>query len=105
MKESERRKEELRMVKNCDSDLIFFDKLKKYHRALRYEKFEEEIIPKLMKQPQILYIKKSNNQSFEICTPILSIYYFPKANKVHLRAENKWVNNGLTWIKNFLKNT
>jgi hypothetical protein len=74
----------------------------------RKERFEERWLPLLMEK-KVLLIKWTHPVFKYEITYITNgkqetIDFFPKANKVLIRSQNKWIKPGLRWIvKNILK--
>lgn len=78
-------------------------------REERKERFEEEWLPKLMKQEVVVTYYALPASKYEICFMSNgkqeTVDYFPKANKVLIRSKNKWIKPGLRWIvQNILQN-
>lgn len=85
-----------------DNDLAYMGKMKKAIREARLETFED-YIPKLEAVDCI--VVPYNGQKVTIDTQRTKygiIDFFPKANKVLIRKENKWKENGLKWLKDNL---
>ena len=55
---------------------------------------------------EICMIKKHTNDSFtfeiEGMAGTGKIDFYPKSNKILIRQQNKWINNGLQWLVNKL---
>ena len=104
MKNSERLKKE---ADTCDNDLAYMGKMKQVYREQRLEKFQDaDYISRL--KAKGLSVKELNygtkitigdkTDKFGI------IDYFPKANKVLIRKDNRWIIGGLNWInQNLIK--
>ena len=73
-------------------------------REERKERFEETWLPKLMQKEVIVTHYGLPQEKYEICFIEMNtqkqetIDYFPKANKVLIRSQNKWIKPGLKWI-------
>lgn len=97
MKKSE---EFIRQSQEEDNDIKSFALLCKALREKRSEKFVEDFLPVLSTQYSI-FLRK--NESYSIITAKYgTIDYFPKANKLLIRKDNKWIKPGLKWIVNNL---
>lgn len=85
-----------------DNDIKSFALACRALKEKRSEKFIEDYLPVLnLRYP----IEKRDNGSYTISTQDYGIIdYFPKANKVLIREENKWIKPGLKWIFNNLIN-
>lgn len=71
-------------------------------REKRSERFIEDWLPILMKRYNI---QLRENTSYSINTQKYGIIdYYPKANKLLIRKDNKWIKPGLKWIINNLTN-
>lgn len=68
-------------------------------RQLRSDKFEDEILPMLKAKYDVFEGKNSN---YIIDSPKGVIDYFPKSKRLLIREDNKWISNGLEWIKSNL---
>jgi len=92
--------EELRLrSQQEDNDIISFGLLCKVLRESRSEKFVEGWLQPL----SMRYEVKENNHKYTIQTESYGVLdYFPKANKLLIRKDNKWVKPGLRWIINNL---
>lgn len=69
---------------------------------------EEELQPRWLREIQqsykLLDIEKSNGKYILVTTTHGTIDFFLKANKILLRKDNQWIENGLDWIiENILK--
>lgn len=73
-------------------------------RAKRTEHFMQIVLPKLNDRG-IIAQYDGDRSCFNIRHPDgRSFDFYPKANKIHLRAKNKWIANGTTFIEsNLLK--
>jgi hypothetical protein len=98
-KESSILKREANMT---DSDIIAFGKYCASMRMKRKERFEDKYLNKI---DQITKVTKRDNGSYSFTYGIYgTIDYFPKANKLLIRKDNKWIKPGLRWlIKNIIK--
>lgn len=86
-----------------DNDFKAMQLLNKSLREHRLEKFQDYILA----LEQNGYDIVENNHKYTIDTDSQSIRfgiidYFPKANKLLIRKDNKWIKPGLVWIKNNL---
>lgn len=72
-------------------------------REERNERFVEKMLPELKAKYEVY---ERDNGSYTIDeTPFGVIDYFPKANKVLIRKDNKWHDMGMKWMrKNLLNN-
>ena len=83
-----------------DNDIKSFALACKALREARSEKFLEDYLSVLKLR---FVIEERNNGSYSINTQNFGIIdYFPKANKLLIRKENKWIKPGLKWIINNL---
>lgn len=87
-----------------ENDFKFLSEWKKSLREARLEK-SISYLEELEKQGAIIsndnfkFTIDTQNSKYEV------IDYFPKANKILIRKQNKWIQPGLAWlIKNLLKN-
>jgi hypothetical protein len=93
MKESEKYKT---LASKEDNDLKVMGLLNKALRERRNEKFEDYWLLKISEK---YLIETRNNGSHSIFTEKYDIVdYFPKANKLLIRKDNKWIKPGLQWI-------
>lgn len=85
---------------NEENDIKSFALLCKALREKRSEKFIEDYLPLLeMRFP----LEQRTNGSYSISTQDFGVIdYFPKANKLLIRKDNKWIKPGLKWILNNL---
>jgi hypothetical protein len=82
-----------------ENDIKAFGILTKALRESRSEKF----IDGWLKPLSMRYDVIENNHKYTITTQKYGILdYFPKANKLLIRRDNKWVKPGLQWIINKL---
>ncbi len=100
-----KKSEELRKASQQeDNDFKAMQLLNKSLRENRLERFQDYIIPLQQKGYDIV----EDNFKYTIDTDTQSIMYgiidyFPKANKLLIRQQNKWIKPGLVWInKNLL---
>ena len=85
-----------------DNDIKSFALLCKSLREKRSEKFEGGW--QLLLEDKY-DVQKRDNGSYTISTQYYgTIDYFPKANKLLIRKNNKWIKPGLKWIINNLFN-
>lgn len=92
MKESERLRIE---AEQTDNDLAYLGKSTKALRAERKEKFEETWLEKLQEQTEVT---KRDNGSYTFDSKYGIIDFFPKANKLLIRKQNKWKKPALKFI-------
>ena len=92
MKESERLRIE---AEKTDNDLKALRKYTKVLRAERKEKFKETWLEKLQEQTKIT---KRKNGSYTFDSKYGLIDFFPKANKLLIRKQNKWKKPALKFI-------
>jgi DNA-binding winged helix-turn-helix (wHTH) protein len=100
MKTSESLKEQ---AQQADNDFQAMSLLNKSLREHRLEKFQDYIIPLQQRGYDVV----ESNHKYTIDTDTQDVQfgiidYFPKANKLLIRKDNKWVKPGLTWIHNNL---
>lgn len=70
-------------------------------REKRSERFKEDWLPLL----NTMYSIEEQNFKYTIITQDFgTLDYFPKANKLLIRRDNKWIKPGLRWIINNLFN-
>ena len=79
-----------------ENDIKSFSLMCKVLREKRSEKFEDDWLPLFeLKYP----VEQRPNGSYSFTTQEHGILdYFPKANKVLIRAKNKWIKPGLKWM-------
>jgi len=92
MKESKRLRIE---AEQTDNDLAALGKYTKVLRAERKEKFEETWLKKLQEQTKVT---KRYNGSYTFDSKYGVIDFFPKANKLLIRKQNKWKKPALKFI-------
>jgi len=73
---------------------------KKEIRLNLVETFETHILPQLEAKYDVF---KGKNSNYIIDSELGVIEYFPKSQRLLIRAENKWLSNGLNWLKINLK--
>lgn len=82
-----------------DNDITAFGLQCKLIREKRSEKFVEDYLPLLSSRFNIA----TSNGKYTITTEQYGILdFFPKANKILIRKDNKWIKPGLSWIRNNL---
>lgn len=85
-----------------DNDIKSFALLCKALREKRSERWLEDWMPVLENRYSI---EERTNGSYSITTQKFGVVdYFPKANKLLIRKNNKWKKPGLKWIINNLIN-
>jgi hypothetical protein len=68
---------------------------KSIFRQNRADKFDTDILPKL----QLKYdVYEGKNSNYIIDSNIGVVDYFSKSDKLLIRSENKWINNGKKYI-------
>lgn len=95
----------LKQASEEDNDLKSMGLYIKGKREKRGEDFKEEILPKLLKKGYYTecnetYTKYTINITIE---QFGIIDFFPKKNKVLIRKDNKWLENGRNWLIKNLK--
>ena len=98
MKESEKLRIE---AEQEDNDLVYLGKITKVIRAERREKFEENWLEKLQEKTEVT---ERDNGSYTFNSKFGIIDFFPKANKLLIRNQNKWKNKALNFIINNIIN-
>lgn len=84
-----------------ENDLKAMALHQKSSREKRIENFRENQLEKLKEKFEI--IEDENNGKFVILkTHFGNIDFFPKSNRILIRAKNNWKNNGSNWIQNNL---
>lgn len=93
-----KRSEELKkQASQEDNDIKAYGLLTQALREKRSEKFIDGWLEPLKLRYEIV----ENNYKYTITTQDYGILdYFPKANKLLIRKNNKWVKPGLKWIIN-----
>lgn len=71
-------------------------------REERKERFEENYLPALREKFEV-YERPNGSYTIDE-TPFGVIDYFPKANKVLIRANRKWHTAGMKWMRKNLLN-
>ncbi len=93
MKKSEQLKQE---AAREDNDFRAMSLMSKGLREERAEDFDELYLPKLEARYDVMF---RTNGSYSISsTPHGVLDFFPKANKMLVRKDNKWIKPGLKWI-------
>lgn len=80
-----------------DNDLKAMGLYRKAARESRFEAFSAYIEPLLKKGINVTEITNQGKFILEP-TEFGTIDYYPKANKVLIRKNNQWYNQGLSWI-------
>jgi len=97
MKKSEQLKLDAQEEEN---DIKSFGIMCKSLREQRFEKFDEVFLTRLKEK---YTVENDGSSKFTIYTKDFGILdYFPKANKILIRKENRWKKPGLKWIVNNL---
>lgn len=97
MKNSEKLRNEANQEEN---DLAYMGKIKKSIREARLESFEESgIIESLERNNCIVIPFDGSKYTIDTQSDLKVIDFFPKSNKILIRKDNKWIINGLKWIK------
>ena len=100
MKESERVRKEM-MEDNSDNDYRYVNYLRKIERAERMKKFEDKWLQLLLEKVNVTYDDKTGKYTMKH-KRLGTLDFFPKANRILVRYENRWISRGLQWlIKNF----
>lgn len=77
------------------------------HRQKKVERFENGILKKIASvigEQNILWEDKKQSYKLTLIkdgSPLI-VDYFPKANRLLVRKENKWFNRGDRWLQNFI---
>jgi hypothetical protein len=97
-----KKSEQLRVeAGSIESDIKYLGAANKIMREERIERFEEEWLPLLKEKATVHYSELLNRYWIEN-KKMGVIDFYPKANKILIRKENRWVKPGLQWlIKNF----
>lgn len=101
-----KRSEELKHQAACEeNDLKAMGILNKALREKRNESFEEKWLEKLTKNENVKeVIFHDNSAKYLIVTEKFgTIDFFPKANNLLIRKDNKWKKPGLNWLIKNLK--
>lgn len=95
---SKRMKQEAHSEEN---DMAFLGQMKKAIRQERVEK-AQPWIENLKNNPEVISLEYLEDLGkYIINTDKFGIIdYFPKANKILIRRQNKWITRGLNWIRN-----
>ena len=100
MKKSEELKIEAQQE---ESDFSYMAKMNKSMREARLERFEDGYTEKLESKNCILIPFNGSKVVIDTQTSKYGILdYFPKANKILIRKDNKWITQGLRWINDTL---
>ena len=100
MKKSEALKKEAQQE---ESDFSYMAKLNKSMREARLERFEDGYAEKLESNNCIVIPFNGSKVVIDTQTEKYGIVdYYPKANKILIRKDNKWLNQGLRWINDTL---
>jgi len=98
MKESERIRKEMNEDES-DNDFRILGYMTKILRAERKERFEDMWLTKLKSKYTVL----GNDTKYTIETDTYGVVdYYPKANNLLIRRQNRWIKPGLKWIINNL---
>ena len=83
-----------------NNDLVYMGKMNQVMREQRLERFEPWI-KELQESTEVISLEEFSAQGkFTINTDSFGIVdYFPKANKVLIRKNNKWIKPGFKWIR------
>lgn len=86
-----------------ENDFIAMGKMKKAIRQERLERFEG-YIEKLERQNLIVMPFDGSKHTIDTQMSEYGVIdYYPKANKVLIRKQNRWIEHGLKWlVKTFL---
>lgn len=97
-----KKSEELRIEANKeDNDFSFFNKIKKAKRQEKVEIFEENYLDKILdKGFDVTPFDGIKVTISNVSDEIGIIDFFPKANRLLVRKQNKWFSNGVNWIEN-----
>lgn len=83
-----------------DNDLAYLGKMRKVRRQEKVEVFALWLELLLKADNTISVIEHDIQGKFEIKTTNYGVVdYYPKADKVLIRRENKWNTKGLNWLK------
>ncbi len=96
MKPSEKLKAEAQEEEN---DLAALGLYTKALRAKRKEKFEDDWLAKLEAQTEVI---KRDNGSYTFNSKYGLIDFYPKANKLLIRRQCKWIKPGLKFIIHYV---
>ena len=100
MKMSEQLKKEAQQE---ESDFSYMAKMNKSIREARLERFEDGYAEKLESNKCIVIPFNGSKVVIDTQTEKHGIVdYYPKANKILIRKDNKWLTQGLRWINDTL---
>ena len=86
-----------------ENDFSYMAKMNKSIREARLERFEDGYVEKLESNNCIVIPFNGSKVVIDTQTSKYGILdYFPKANKILIRKDNKWITQGLRWINNTL---
>lgn len=95
MKKSE---ELLKEATETDNDFVAMGLLNRSLREGRAERWED-YLPKLLKKGYDIACDGNSKYTIDTDDKYGIVDYFPKANKLLIRKQNKWIKPGFTWIK------
>ena len=95
-----KKSEELRIeAQQEESDFSYMAKMNKSIREARLERFEDGYAEKLESNNCIVIPFNGSKVVIDTQTEKYGIVdYYPKANKILIRKDNKWLTQGLRWI-------
>ena len=99
MKKSEQLRQEAQAEEN---DFKAMGIYRKVLREERLERFENYIDVLLERGFNLTFYEQQGKTTIETDSKFGIIDYYPKANKVLIRKQNKWITGGLKWIINNL---
>lgn len=83
-------------ARTADNDLKAMGLFTRSLREKRIEVFENEWLARLN---EVVDVEERDNGSYSFYTDAYdTIDFYPKANKLLIRKENKWIKPGLQWI-------
>lgn len=99
-----KKSEELRIeAQQEESDFSYMAKMNKSIREARLERFEDVYAEKLEAKNCIVIPFNGSKVVIDTQTEKFGIIdYYPKANKILIRKQNKWITQGLRWINDSL---
>ena len=99
-----KKSEELRIeAQQEESDFSYMSKMNKSMREARLERFEDGYAEKLEANNCIVIPFNGSKVVIDTQTSKYCVLdYFPKANKILIRKDNKWITQGLRWINDTL---